>query len=123
MIGAFLGGVLFGGLVMLVCLILLRRRRTRKRKRAPWIFNAAGFGFDERGTGEKGDRREKYKSATEFGEPGFEITEDAEVLARVRAEMRWHRASVQRLEADIPEGHVGGSLERSHLHMGNSAEV
>ncbi|KAJ7851265.1 hypothetical protein B0H14DRAFT_265737 [Mycena olivaceomarginata] len=113
MIGAFLGGVLFGGLVMLVCLILLRRRRTRKRKRAPWIFNAAGFGFDERrGTGEKGDRREKYKSATEFGEPGFEITEDAEVLARVRAEMRWHRASVQRLETDIPEGHVGGSLER-----------
>ncbi|KAJ6549736.1 hypothetical protein B0H19DRAFT_1073657 [Mycena capillaripes] len=124
MIGAFLGGALFGGLVMLVCLILLRRRRARKRKHAPWIFNAAGFGFDERrGTGEKGDGCQKHTSATDFGEPGFVITEDAEVLARVRAKMRWHRASVQRLETDIPEGRVGTLWGGARLHMGNSARV
>ncbi|KAJ7913744.1 hypothetical protein B0H13DRAFT_2325996 [Mycena leptocephala] len=111
MIGAFLGGALFGGLMMLVCLILLRRRRTRNRKRAPWIFNAAGFGFDERSpTGEKGATHEKRTSVTDFGEPGFEMTEDAEVLARVRAEMRWLRASV--LERDIPEGCLRGPLGR-----------
>ncbi|KAJ7441304.1 hypothetical protein B0H11DRAFT_2204838 [Mycena galericulata] len=67
MIGAFLGGSIFATLVMAVCLIVLRRRRSRKRKRTPWMFNAAGFGLVERGgTGEKGDAREKQKSATDF---------------------------------------------------------
>lgn len=66
MIGAFLGGALFATLVMAVCLILLRRRRSRKRKRTAWIFNEPRFVFDERGgRGEKGNAREKFKSATD----------------------------------------------------------
>ncbi|KAJ7874875.1 hypothetical protein B0H13DRAFT_2348445 [Mycena leptocephala] len=149
MIGAFLGGALFGGLVMLHGIHIsdwMKRSRsqalpneddlvflgedygrncdircccTRNRKRVPWIFNAAGFAFDERSpTGGKGTAREKPTSTTDFGEPEFEMMEDVEVLAHVRAEMRWLRASVQRLERDIPEGRLGGPLGWRPLELG-----